>query len=400
MKFFVILCALGLLLTSCGADVSVYEGSGDGVEYAKYLRISGDTITSINVGGVTNSSEERYLLVPRDCTDILKKNPFAIPVPVKSCVAMSTTYLPHLKALGEMNAVTAISGTAFVYDKDFNKLISERKIEDVGSETSPDYERIVALAPDVVLAYGVSGSDNSYIQKLRRLGVRVVVINDYLESVPLAKVEYIKLFGALTQKRESADSIFTSKVANYNAIKRLVEKELDFDSKAASERKQAHQEGEAAQSGDSKRRIKVLINLPYKDIWYLPGGENYTSVLVRDAGGEIIGAKIGETVSSQESFERIYLLGKNADVWINLNSIKSRSELSAQNPMYKNFPAFKAGMLFNNTKRVSDAGGCDFWESGALNPDEILKDLITIFHPDIAERHFPSREMMYYFRLK
>ena len=55
--------------------------------------------------------------------------------------------------------------------------------------------------------------------------------------------------------------------------------------------------------------------------------------------------------------------------------------------------------MFNNVKRVTPEGGSDYWESGAVNPAEILKDLIQIFHPDIAEKNFPGREMVYYIRL-
>lgn len=374
-----IICFSAICAVSCGIPERTRRVDGK-IEYADYLQICGDTVLSVNNWESAHPFSERYLLVPRDCTEILKNNIFAIPVPVESCVAMSTTYLPHLGILGCAETVKAASGTAFVYDGNFRSLIAEGKILDIGMETAPDYERILSLKPDLIIAYGVSGSDNSYIRKFRRLGVKVLVVNDYLENDPLAKLEYIKLFGALTGKRASADSIFRSKSIDYLRIKKLVE--------------------DAARRGNrAENRTKVLMNLPYKDIWYIPGAENYMSKLVNDAGGEILGAKEGAVISSRESFEKMYSLGMTADVWIHMNSVSTQEALSAENRLYTNFPLFKSGRLFNNTKRISSGGGSDFWESGALNPDVILTDLVQIFHPEIAREHFPERELVYYIPL-
>ena len=144
---------------------------------------------------------------------------------------------------------------------------------------------------------------------------------------------------------------------------------------------------------------KVLINLPFKDIWYVPGSKNYTSILIADAGGRILGSVEGESISSREGFEKMYTLGKEADVWINLNNFSTIGGLLNENPLYKNLQVVKNSQLFNNIKRSTSVGGSDFWESGAVEPAEILKDLITIFHPDVAEAEFGSRPMKYYIQL-
>ena len=121
--------------------------------------------------------------------------------------------------------------------------------------------------------------------------------------------------------------------------------------------------------------------------------------LVRDAGGEIIGAEEGECASSQKSFEHMYSLALESDVWIHLNSARSKAEVLAENPLFKNIPAFKSGQMYNNVKRVTPEGGSDYWESGAFYPEEVLMDLIQILHPGIAEKIAPGREMKYYIKL-
>ena len=364
-----------LALASCRGGEGNVNGEAaaeNAVAFADFLAIQGDTIRSFNSWQDKGAKSETYRLVPRDCTRILALDPMAIGVPVRSVICMSTTYLPHIKLLGDAAAVKGVSGIRFIYDSLYSSMASEGLIADVGADTSPDYEKILFLGCDAVLAYGISGTDNSYIEKLRSLGQKVIVINDYLESTVMGKLEYIKLFGSLLGKRAMADSIFLAKQREYGAAKEYCA---------------------------SSPKVKVLVNLPFKGIWYVPGKESYMAELVRDAGGEILGAEDGENMSSQKSFEQMYSLASDAGVWIHLNQALRKSDVSAENPMFSKIPAFKEGNLYNNNKRVTPAGGSDYWESGALYPDEILKDMIQIFHPQIAEKNFPDRELVYYIKL-
>ena len=368
---------------SCGRVTSnsknTVEGDSSTVFFAKLFDIQSDTLISYNTWEAELKKSEKYLLVPRDCVALLAREQMAIGVPIRSCISMSTTYLPFLKLLGCMESVKGVSGTKFVYDADYQAIIADGKIADVGPDTSPDYELILSIKPDVVLAYGIAGSDNSYISKLRELGIKVVVVNDYLESTPIEKLEYLKFFGALTGKEALADSLFNDRYAEYESIKAYCSAYMD------------------SYKAD---RVKALVNIPFKDIWYLPSKESVLSALVEDAGGEILGAKSGGPFSSQESFERMYLLAMEADVWLHQNSIQSADELAAENKFFADIPAFKAGRLYNNTKRVTLRGGSDYWEGGAVEPAEILLDLVQIFHPAALPKEYEGRELKYYNKLK
>jgi iron complex transport system substrate-binding protein len=147
-------------------------------------------------------------------------------------------------------------------------------------------------------------------------------------------------------------------------------------------------------------KVKALVNIPFKDIWYLPSKESVLSTLIEDAGGEILGAKNDGPFSSQESFERMYLLAMEADVWLHQNSISSADALAAENKLFANIPAFKARRLYNNIKRVTPNGGSDYWEGGAIEPAEILLDLLQIFHPQALPAEYKGRELKYYKKLQ
>ena len=51
--------------------------------------------------------------------------------------------------------------------------------------------------------YGIGSESAGYVGKIKELGIKVIFNADYLETDPLSKAEWIKLFGALYCKEES-----------------------------------------------------------------------------------------------------------------------------------------------------------------------------------------------------
>ena len=128
-----------------------------------------------------------------------------------------------------------------------------------------------------------------------------------------------------------------------------------------------------------------MLNAPYKGIWYIPGGENYTSQLIKDAGGIILGSVENRSQSSQSGFEQAYAYALQADVWLHPNTMKSIDDIISENNLFKNIPALKNGRVYNNTLRNTPEGGSDFWETGVIEPHIILHDLALILHPELFE---------------
>ena len=163
------------------------------------------------------------------------------------------------------------------------------------------------------------------------------------------------LFGALTGHEAEADSLFSAVEARYLAIS-------DSVGRIASQRK------------------KVLLNVPYGDVWYIPGGENYMSRLIEDAGGVVLGAAPESPESTPFTIEKALSLASAADFWLNTGNCTSRNQIEAIHPLFSRFgPMSSPHSVFNNVARVNEAGGNDFWESGAVHPELILSDLISIF---------------------
>ena len=347
-------------------------------QYAKYFSIENhdSTVKHLTIKSSWTSNgqtEEKYLLVPRDSATLLANNPNAIPYPIKSVVCMSSSHVAYFAALNQEHCIKGISGTRFIYNEKVQELIKSHQIEDVGSETLPDYERIIYMKPDIVIAYQINNSNNSYVSKLQKFGIKVLTIGEYLENSPLGKTEYLKLFGELTGCRALADSIFNKTEKTYMEIKNKI-----------------------AQSNKATDKVKVIMNVPYKGAWYIPGDNNYISQLVKDAGGIVLGAKENEVQSAQLNFEHVYGYALQADVWLHTNALNTVKEICGEHHLLKNIPALTNGRTYNNTLRHTAHGGSDFWETGAVEPHIILQDLAAIFHPEL----YGNQDLKYYRQIK
>ncbi len=312
-------------MVSCSGPAGVAQSN---LEYASLLRIEEGRVISFS----PYSQLSDTLIVDR---------------PLGRIVCMSTSHVAFLDALGCDSVICAVSGTGFISSEALKPRIAAGEVKDIGYDQAPDYETIVSLKPDLVVYYNVSSAPSPFVHRLESLGIRVFPLYEFMENHPLARVEYIKAFGLMTGRPDAADSIFTFVRDRYNSL-----------------------------TVSASDPVGVLMNIPYGDLWYIPGADSYMSRLVSDAGGRVLGAKEGETSSSVVSIEEAFVLSGQADFWLNVGWCRTRDDLRRANPV---FASFKADKVYNNTRRSTEGGGNDFWESGCLRPDLILQDLITIF---------------------
>lgn len=371
---------LAILLVSCthaGENLNEKK-SGDGEKFiksAERLKLEKENgytkVTVVNPWQGAKGINQPYFLVKRgselpegiDTSSV-------ITVPIRKIICMSTTHIAMISALGEEKSIVGVSGTGFPYSKTLNESIEKGLVADVGYEANLNKELILTISPDLVMMYGIGSESNSYIGKIKELGIEVLFNADYLETDPLGKAEWIKLFGALYCKESLADSIYNSEVEIYNKVKSFI-------------------------SGNTADRPKVLLGLPFRDIWYISPGNSFISKLIEDAGGDYLWKNTKSSVSMPYGLENVYINALLADYWLNIGTVKSKDEISVVDPRLNDLPCFKKGNLYNNNKRLTMNGGNDYWESGALYPHLILNDIAAILHPEM----FPEYELFYYRRI-
>lgn len=328
-------------------------------------------ITVFNPWQGANSIKYQYALVKEGVTtDDFNKNWIIIKTPVKRVICLSTTHIAFLDAINETNSIVGISGLNHVNNKKIRKKIEANEIPDVGYDNSLNYELIASLNPDVVITYGVGSQIASYNQKLNDLGIKTIINAEYLENHPLGKLEWIKFMASLFDKEEVAAQYFGNISQQYNGLLALTD--------------------------SVNYKPTVLFGLPWKDTWYVPGGDSYLAKMVDHAGGNYIWKDNESRESLPFDIESIFSLASYAKIWLNTGTVNSKTEIIKTDERFEEFKPFISGKIYNNNKIVNDFGGNDYWESGLINPHIVLKDMIKIIHPKLLSNH----QFVYYKRIE
>jgi len=314
-----------------------------------------------------NVSVDYYLVDKNSMVPESLKGKTIIRTPVDRIVCMSTTHLAYLDKLGQLDKVSGISGSQYVSHPAVRDRIALGEIRDVGYGQNINYEEIIRQNPDLVMMYGVDSEITGIIQKFKDLGIPAILNAEYLEPSPLGKAEWIRFIGAFFGQSPEADSIFRNIEIRYLQLAETV-------------------------TGVTTKP-SVMVGLPYRDAWWVPGGESYMAHLINDAGGNYLGKENSSHESYVVSFEEALIWASRAEVWINTGTAFYREDMLAADPRFENFGVFQKGRIYNNNRRTSPEGGNDFWESGTIAPEVILSDLIQVFHPGLA-----GNDTLFYYR--
>lgn len=311
------------------------------------------TLISVHNPWQGNHNAEQHLILLRGKAKAPHEAEIqAVQAPVQRVVCMSSSHVALFDVLGQTSRIVGVSGLDYI----MNPRIRERslcgEVRDVGYDTNLNFELLTALHPDVILLYGISGENTTITGKLRELGIPYLYIGDYVEESPLGKAEWLVAAAELCDLREAGVDTLRRIATRYNALRTRLD--------------------------PADARPKVMLNTPYRDTWFMPSSHSYMVRLVEDAGGSYIYTKNQSNASVAVDLEEAYLLANSADFWINVGSCNTLEELTAQNPKFAEVPAVVDRCVWNNNRRRTPAGGSDFWESGTVHPDLILRDLRTI----------------------
>ena len=278
----------------------------------------------------------------------------------KRVVCMSSSHIAMLDAIGAVESVVGVSGKDFITNP---YIVAHRhSIADVEYDGNINFELLVAQQPDIVLLYGVTGAC-SMQSKLDELGIPYIYIGEYVEEDPLGKTEWLVALAEIVGCREQGIAYFTEVPQRYNHLKSMA----------------------AAVSSPTP---KVMLNTPYADSWFMPSTTSYLARLIADAGGDYIYKKNTSNYSQPIDIEEAALLTTEADIWLNVEGVSSLQDLRNQYPKFANMPCVLRGEIYSSDKRRVIGGGNDYWESGVVQPDIVLRDLIKIFHPELVAEEF------------
>ena len=267
---------------------------------------------------------------PQDTLDILgtydiSKAPMdvendTISAPISTIALNSTTFGAYFTTLESAEIITGMTYLDRVMNRELKALEGTGSLVELTSAGELDFEKVLALNPNVLMAYSYGESN---FERIEEHGIPVVLNMEYMESTPLGRAEWVKLAGCLTGQLSEAIQVFDSIESSYNSLKQ-----------------------KAMLSSYSP---EVFTGSRYKDFWYAPGNDSYIAHYIRDAGATYSFQQYPGNGSQELEYEAALESISQADYWglvVFEEEQFTIDKVLEMNDMYGNFESYKSGNVF------------------------------------------------------
>jgi iron complex transport system substrate-binding protein len=330
-------------------------------EYAKGFTIASDTLRVMHP-----TSDGEIAVIPRPSGARI--------------VTLSTTHVALLEAAGALDHWVASAYTNYLVSPAALERIAAGQVAELGEAAPLDLERLLAASPSVLTSYPFgdplagSGIANR---------IPVVPVVEYLEPHPLGRAEWMVALAWLVSNDAADETLlaFHRIAGRYKALASAAE--------AATA---------AAVSAGENPRPRVFTGSVENGVWHAPGSGSFIACFLRDAGAEYLlpgrdvehaddngtdDTNAEESASNVEiPFERMLVLREQADAWglvmYHADGPLTRETVLAEDPRHAEvMPA--SGKVFG-----ANTATCDYFGRAVARPDEVLADLVGLFHPELA----------------
>lgn len=289
----------------------------------------------------------------------------SVDLPLKRAVVLNASLIGYFLELGIESNLVGVSSPEYIYSDKILDAIKSGQIQNVGSEQKYDLEKILALKPQVIFTNYIANFENTY-DILKKSGIQIVFLDEYLETDPLSKAKYLQAFGALFGVEQKALESYTAIETKYNSLKKEAQK--------------------------APTKPLVITNELYGSQWFMPGGNTQFAIYMKDAGAKYLLEDNEEKRAIPLSFEQVLVEAKQARLWVNAGNYTRKSDMLALHPNYTKLEVFQKGKIYGISGKIQGKAN-DYFESGVVRADLVLQDYINIVHPDLI-----SSDSLVYFR--
>ena len=203
----------------------------------------------------------RFLVVPEGAAEVddLPEDVVVLRQPLDHIYLVSTSVMDLFVHLDALDSI-ALSGTKAEgwYVEEAKQAMQEGRIAYAGKYSAPDYERILAAGCTLAIENTMVLHDPEVKEQLEKFGVPVLVERSSYESGPLARMEWLKLYGILLNKTEMAEEVFRQKVEQ---VAPILEQENTGKTAAffsiTTHHRPPHQRLCGPDGGDGRRRLHL-----------------------------------------------------------------------------------------------------------------------------------------------
>lgn len=325
--FVLLICVISL--ASCGRTSAIPDKPRelDGLIFEERVELEYANQFAIDhyAGGysIIYTPETSYIIVPenKEIPQDLDSDIKVIKQPLNNVYLAATAAMGFFDALGEGNAIRFSATKAEDWYIDYAKQAMQNgEILYAGKYREPDYELL--LSEDCPLSIQSTMIEHSpdVKEKLEELGITVFIDYSSYESHPLARCEWIKVYGEMLGKRDEAEELFKEQVQY------LPETQTDT----------------------GKTVVFFYINNNGQAVTRRSG--DYVTKMIELAGGENVFKNLGDSKASSSvtvEMEDFYSAAKDADFIIYNSTIGGEvttiDELVAKNGLLADFKAVQSG---------------------------------------------------------
>lgn len=356
----------GLFISCTPKDQKAEHRAVTTIEYADRFSLENVEQGTLVTLKINDGYEIRYLLQRGDQDPEGTTADYTIQVPVNNVVCLSSTHIALMNSLNTLNNIQCINSRKAVYNPLIIKAIEQGRICEAGDEEEMNLEQLVSMSPDLIFQ-SVSGMPGARMERLQRVGLNVFPIPAHYETHPLGRLEWVKLFALFFNKEAEATAIFNAARERYNHV--------------------------LQQTANAQNKPKVITGYYTKGAWVAPGGKSYFAKLLADAGADYVWKGDSTAGNLTLNFEEALQKGIEADYFINIQMVyKTREQVLQEIPEIVAFKSVKADGVYMNNAMVNENGKNNYWEQGVVEPDVVLMDLASIFHPAL----FPEHKLVYF----
>ena len=332
-QFLKLLPAAALALSGCGSKTEPANTESLVFSHHYQLDYAQQFTADCYEGGYTMvsipDSGQKFLVVPQDAAEVdsLPADVTVLRQPVENIYLVSTSVMDLILHLDALDSVT-LSGTKAEgwYLPEAKQAMEEGRIAYAGKYSAPDYEQILAANCSLAIQNTMILHTPEVKEQLEHFGIPVLVERSSYESGPLERMEWIKLYGILLGKEDTAEQVFAAQEA---AIAPLLEQEPTGKSCA-------------------------FFSLSSNNLATVRKGSDYVAKMIEMAGGTYVFSDLTDNGNSLATMnlplEDFYAGARDADVLIYNSAIEgtiaSVSQLTEKFPLLSEFKAVQNGQVW------------------------------------------------------
>ena len=332
-QFLKLLPAAALALSGCGSKTEPANTESLVFSHHYQLDYAQQFTADCYEGGYTMvsipDSGQKFLVVPQDAAEVdsLPADVTVLRQPVENIYLVSTSVMDLILHLDALDSVT-LSGTKAEgwYLPEAKQAMEAGRIAYAGKYSAPDYEQILAANCGLAIENTMILHTPEVKEQLEHFGIPVLVERSSYESGPLERMEWIKLYGILLGKEDTAEQVFAAQEA---AIAPLLEQEPTGKSCA-------------------------FFSLSSNNLATVRKGSDYVAKMIEMAGGAYVFSDLTDNGNSLATMnlplEDFYAGAKDADVLIYNSAIEgtiaSVSQLTEKFPLLAEFKAVQNGQVW------------------------------------------------------